>query len=109
MHFFNGSHAPVFYHFNSHFLLPARGRGQASDTSLHTPRSLIPSRDHLYAIATSLQGNVSSLVSTGREGHTLGTSLPTLPHLLGSHDMPVDSNVGGSRLEPIVNYILGIF
>jgi hypothetical protein len=46
-------------------------------------------------------------MSTGREGHTLGTSLPTLPHLLGSHDMPVDSNVGGSRLEPIVNYIFG--
>jgi hypothetical protein len=47
----------------------------------------------------------SHLMSTGREGHTSGTSLPTLPHLLGSHDMSIGSNVGESRLEPIVNYI----
>jgi hypothetical protein len=40
----------------------------------------------------------SHFVSTGREGHTPGTSLHTLPHLLGSHDMSIGSNVGGSRL-----------
>jgi hypothetical protein len=49
----------------------------------------------------------SHFMSTGREGHTSGTSLPTLPHLLGSHDMSIGSNVGESRLEPIVNYIFG--
>jgi hypothetical protein len=49
----------------------------------------------------------SHLMSTGREGHPSGTSLPTFPHLLGSHDMSIGSNVGESILEPIVNYIFG--
>jgi hypothetical protein len=45
----------------------------------------------------------SHIVSTGHEGHTPGTSLPTFPHLIGSRDMSICSNVGGSRLEHIVN------
>jgi hypothetical protein len=76
-------------------------------TYVCSKREVVPSVDLTNEMSSPLVFShvTSLLMSTGWEGHTLGTSLPTLPHLLGSPDMSIDSNVGESRLEPIVNYI----